>query len=145
MKKIIFVLFSFCSLAFSAGTYDGYTFTDEEEKYSLHFLNTALTAEITGLSLTTTDATAIQGLRPITSLATVASNSNISGRDMLQIRSRSYAVDIPDHSIYNNYTPLGIKQYEFNFLMALMGSLIGFSFVFFLVYTVVNISRGLRS
>lgn len=145
MKKIIFTLFSFCSLAFSAGTYDGYAFTDEEEKYSLHFVNTAIATDLSGIGLTTTDATAIQGLRPITSLTTVASNTNITGRDMLLIRSRSYAVEIPDHSIYNEYTALGIKQYEFNFLMALMGSFVGFTFVFFLVYVVVNISRGFRS
>lgn len=144
MKKIIFILFSFCSLLFSAGTYDGYAFTDEEEKYSLYFVNTSLTTEMTGIGLTSTDATAIIGLRPISSLTTVASNSNITGRDMVLIRSRSYAVEIPDHSIYNEYTALGIKQYEFNFLMALMGSFIGFTFVFFLVYTVINISRGLK-
>ncbi|OHD86353.1 MAG: hypothetical protein A3I60_00400 [Sulfuricurvum sp. RIFCSPLOWO2_02_FULL_43_45] len=145
MKKIIFILFSFCSFAFSAGTYDGYAFTDEEEKYSLHFVNTSLSTEMTGIGLTTTDSTAILGLRPITSLTTVASNTNITGRDMLLIRSRSYAVEIPDHSVYNEYTALGIKQYEFNFLMALMGSFVGFTFVFFFVYVVVNISRGFRS
>lgn len=144
MKKIIFALFSFCSLLFSAGNYDGYAFTDEEEKYSLHFVNTALTTDMTGIGLSSADSTAILGLRPITSLATVASNSNITGRDMLLIRSRSYAVEIPDHSIYNNYTALGIKQYEFNFFMALMGSFIGFTFVFFLVYSVMNISRGIK-
>lgn len=144
MKKIFFLLFSFYNLAFSAGTYDGYSFTDEEEIYSLHFVNTALTTEMTGIGLASADSTAILGLRPITALSTVASNTNITGKDMLYIRSRSYAVDIPDHSIYNQYTALGIKQYEFNFLMALMGSFIGFSFVFFLIYSVVNISRGLR-
>lgn len=144
MKKIIFTLFSFCSLLFSAGTYDGYSFTDEEEKYSLHFVNTALSTEMTGIGLASADVTAIIGLRPISSLTTVASNSNITGRDMVLIRSRSYAVEIPDHSIYNEYTSLGIKQYQFNFFMALMGSFIGFTFVFFLVYTVINISRGLK-
>lgn len=144
MKKIIFTLFSFCSLLFSVGTYDSYTFTDEEEKYALHFLNTALTTEITGSGLSTADSTAILGLRPITSLTTVASNANITGRDMLFIRSRSYAVDIPDHSVYNQYTALGIKQYEYNFFMAFLGSLFGFTFVFFLIYNVVNISRGLK-
>lgn len=126
----------------AAGTYDGYAFTDEEEKYSLHFVNTALITDITGLGLTTNDATAIRGLRPISSLASVASNSNIAGTDMLQIRSRSYAVDIPDHSIYNGYTSLGIKQYDHNFLIALLGSLIGFSFAFLLVYSVLNIARN---
>lgn len=144
MKKIIFTLFSFCSLLFSAGTYDTYAFTDEEEKYSLHFVNTALSTEMTGIGLTATDSTAILGLRPITSLTTVASNTNITGRDMLLIRSRSYAVEIPDHSVYNEYTALGIKQYEYNFFMAFLGSLFGFSFVFFLIYNVVNISRGLK-
>lgn len=59
MKKIIFTLFSFCSLLFSAGTYDTYAFTDEEEKYSLHFVNTALSTDMTGIGLTATDSTAI--------------------------------------------------------------------------------------
>lgn len=144
MKKIIYTLFSFCSLLFSAGTYDGYFFNDEEEKYSLHFLNTAFTTEMTGIGLSSADSTAIIGLRPISSLSTVASNSNITGKDMLYILSRSYAVEIPDHSIYNEYTALGIKQYQYNFFMALMGSFIGFTFVFFLVYSVMNISRGIK-
>lgn len=144
MKKIIFTLFSFCSFLFSAGTYDSYVFTDVEEKYALHFVNTALTTEITGSGLSTADSTAILGLRPITSLTIVASNANITGRDMLLIRSRSYAVEIPDHSVYNQYTALGIKQYDYNFLMALLGTLFGFVFVYFMVYTIVNISRGLK-
>ncbi len=140
--KIITTLLTFCVLLFSAGTYDGYSFTDEEEKYSLFFVNTALTTDMTGIGLASADATAILGLRPITSLSTVASNTNITGKDMLYIRSRSYAVDIPDHSEYNQYTALGIKQYDHNFLIALIASLIGFAFAVLLTYAVLNISRG---
>lgn len=142
MKKLVLSLFSLSALLYSAGTYDTYLFTDEEEIYSLHFLNTALSTDITGIGLASADATAILGLRPIVSLATVANNTNITGRDMVLIRSRSYAVDIPDHSFYNDYhTSLGIKIYDYNFLMALMGVLMGSLFAFGLIYSILNISR----
>lgn len=142
MKKLVLSLFSLSALLYSAGTYDTYVFTDDEEIYSLHFVNTALSTEISSIGLTTTDATAIIGLRPITTLLTVANNTNITGRDMLLIRSRSYAVDIPDHSVYNAYhASLGIKIYDYNFLMALMGVLMGFLFAFGLIYSILNISR----
>lgn len=127
--KFFFTTFLLFSLSYAAGTYDTYYFTDEEEKYSLHFVNTSLSTEMTGIGLTSTDATAILGLRPITSLATVAANTNITGRDMLLIRSASYNVTIPPHSyIYDVNDSLGITVEDQNFLYGLTGLIVGAGF-----------------
>lgn len=145
MKRIFFLFALSFSLLNAAGTYDGYAFSDEEELYSLHFVNTSLSTEMTGIGLSAADSTAILGLRPITALSGVASNANITGRDMVLIRSRSYAVEIPDHNTsMTEYNALGIKVFDFNFLMALTGLFVGFVFLFFLVYTTIDISRGSR-
>lgn len=120
------------SLSNAAGTYDGYVFDDTQEKYSIHFLNTALSTDITGLGLSSTDATAIRSLRPITSLSTVASNSNITGKDMLQIREHSAAITIPDQSPFSEYNEqLGLTANQINFIFALAGLFTGMVFFFF--------------
>ncbi len=130
IKSFLFLSLSI-NLLFASGTYDGYAFTDEEEKYSLHFVNTSLSTEMTGIGLASADATAILGLRPITTLATVANNTNITGRDMLLIRSASYNVSIPSHSyIYDVNDSLGITNRDKNFLSSLSGVLFGFTFLF---------------
>lgn len=131
MIRSLFLISFFVSLSNAAGTYDAYYFDDTQEKYSLHFVNTALTTELTGSGLASADATAIIGLRPITSLATVAANANVTGKDMLYIRERSAAISIPDQSIYSDMnTSLGITNREKNFLSSLSGVLFGFTFMF---------------
>lgn len=129
MKRFLF-FFTLCfNLSYASGTYDGYAFTDEEEKYSLHFVNTAINTEMTGIGLAAADSTAILGLRPITSLSTVASNTNITGRDMVLIRSASYAVEIPPHSyIYDVNDSIGMTIHEQNFLYGLTGLIVGAGF-----------------
>lgn len=142
MKKIIAILFSLSAL-YGAGTYDGYAFTDTEEKYALHWLNYYTSADFTATGLASADATAIIGLRPITSLLSVSNNTNITGTDMLRIREASHRISIPDqNTTMTAYTPLGIKQFDQNYLMALAGLLIGFGFAFFLIYSILNISRN---
>lgn len=131
MIRSLFLISFFVSLSNAAGTYDSYYFDDTQEKYSLHFVNTALTTELTGSGLASADATVIIGLRPITSLATVAANANVTGKDMLYIRERSAAISIPDQSIYSDMnTSLGITNREKNFLSSLSGVLFGFTFMF---------------
>lgn len=126
MKKSILLLCALSSLSFCAGTYDGYAFTDFEENASIYFLNYHDKVSITGLGLSSADATAIIGMRPITSLATVASNSNITGTDMALIRAKSHIID---WNIYTN--DLGMTLTDTNFLYALSGTLFGFTFLYF--------------
>jgi hypothetical protein len=152
MKKIIILLFSLCNFLFSSGTYDSFNFTDEEEKYSVFFCNTATSAEITAIGLSTSDYTAIAGLRPLpsdtpsnisSSLSSVANNSNITGNDMKRIREWSYRVVIPDHNAtMTAYTALGVKQSDQNYLMALCGLLIGFLFAYGLIVNINQIGKG---
>lgn len=131
MIRSLFFISVLLSLSNAAGVYDTYFFDDTQEKYSLHFVNTALTADMTGCGLASADATAIIGLRPITSLATVAANTNITAKDMLYIRERSAAISIPDQSIYSDMNiSLGITNREKNFLSSLSGVLFGFTFMF---------------
>lgn len=151
MKRIIFLLALFFSLSNAAGTYDTFAFTDEEEKYSLFFCNTATSTEMTNTGLAAADYTAISGLRPFanstpalisSSLLSIANNANITANDMKRIRERSYTMIIPDHNdSMTQYNALGIQVFQFNFLMSLMGALIGFAFAFFLIYGILNIGK----
>lgn len=137
-RALLLLLFIF-SLSNAAGTYDTYYFDDTQEKYSLHFVNTALSTELTGSGLAFADATAIIGLRPITSLATVAANANVTGKDMLYIRERSAAISIPDQSIYSDMnTSLGITNQQANFLYGLTGLIVGMGFMFGFLYLIVR-------
>lgn len=139
MFRSLFLLSFIFSLSNAAGTYDTYYFDDTQEKYSLHFVNTALSTELTGSGLASADATAIIGLRPITSLATVAANANVTGKDMLYIRERSAAISIPDQSIYSDMnTSLGITNQEANFLYGLTGLIVGMGFMFGFLYLIVR-------
>lgn len=139
MKSLLLALSLSFSLSYAAGTYDTYYFTDTQEKYSLHFLNTATTAELTGSPLATADASAIQGLRPITSLATVAANSNIAGKDMLYIREQSAKITIPDQSGYSDINAsLGITIEHQNFLYGLTGLIVGMGFYFGFISLIVR-------
>lgn len=138
-RKLLLTTFLLFSLSYAAGTYDGYYFDDTQEKYSIHFLNTALSTDITGLGLSSTDATAIRSLRPITSLATVASNTNITGTDMLLIREYSAAITIPDQSVYSDMNlSLGMRTSDANFLYGLTGLFVGFGFMFGFLYLIVR-------
>lgn len=142
MKRIFFLLALLFNLSNAAGTYDTYFFTDTEEKYSLFWLNYHTSADFTAAGLASADATAIISLRPITLLLNVANNTNITGTDMLRIREASHRISIPDqNTTMTDYNALGIKVFDFNFLMALMGGLIGFAFAFFLVYSILNIGK----
>jgi hypothetical protein len=142
MKKIFFLLFSLFTLSNAAGTYDSYAFTDTEEKYALFFVNYYTSADITAIGLTSTDASAIIGMRPISLLSSVANNVNIAGTDMLRIREASHRISIPDQNdTMTQYNALGIRVFDFNFLMAFIGALIGFAFAFFLIYSILNIGK----
>lgn len=139
MIRSLFFISVLLSLSNAAGTYDTYYFDDTQEKYSLHFVNTALSTELTGSGLASADATAIIGLRPITSLATVAANANVTGKDMLYIRERSAAISIPDQSIYSDMnTSLGITNQQANFLYGLTGLIVGMGFMFGFLYLIVR-------
>lgn len=124
MKKIIFLLTSLYSFSYSAGTYDTYYFTDYEENASLYFLNYYDNQDFVNIGLTTADASAIQLLRPITSLSVFASNANFTGTDLLKIRCKSHIID------WNIYTDaLGLTLTQTNFLFGLSGVLFGFTFL----------------
>lgn len=152
MKKTILLLSLLFNLSFASGTYDTFYFTDEEEKYTLFFCNTATSTEFTNAGLAASDYSSLSALRPFasdtpahisSSLVTIANNTNITGNDMKRLREWSYRMDIPDHSKYSDInTSLGIKQSDVNYLSALVGLLISFAFAFFLIYTIVNISRN---
>lgn len=136
MKKIIVLLFSLFSFSFGAGVYDGFDFTDYEEKGGLFFCNTATTSEITGAGLSSTHAAWLLSNRPFVDLFTVSNNINFFGDDMKRIRERADAITIPAQ---NN--PLGLLDSDFNYLMALSGLLIGILFAFGLIVNISQIAK----
>ena len=143
MKKIIIALFSLFALSHASGTYDGYFFTDTEEKYALFFCNYYTSSDIVANGLASNDATNILSNRPISALLTVSNISTISGTDMERIREISHIVSIPDqNTTMTSYNALGVKVSDFNYLMALCGLLIGFIFAFALITSIQNIAKG---
>lgn len=131
MKRFLLLISLLFSLSNAAGTYDGYAYTDTEEKYAIHWLNYYPSADIVAMGLTTTDATAIIGLRPISSLLTVANNTNISGADMLRVREASHRITIPPQAPFDDYnSTLGITVRDQNFLYGLTGLIVGSGFYF---------------
>jgi hypothetical protein len=152
MKRIILILAFFFSFSQASGTYDRFFYTDTQEKFSLFFLNTATSNEFVSIGLSTNDYNSIANLRPFasatpaqisSSLATVSNNSNITGNDMKRLREYSHRVIIPDqNTTMTDYNRLGIKQFDFNFLMGFVGAMFGFVFLFFTVFLAVNLGRN---
>ena len=136
MKKIIVLFFSFFALH-AAGKYDGVYFTDSEEALSLTFVNYYPYQDIVDLRISTTDAGTIVNNRPYANLSTVANLSGIVTADMQRIREASHLVNPPE--VVN---ALGLTLTDHQFLMSLMGALIGFLYSFGLIYTILNIARG---
>lgn len=140
MKRFLLLIPLLFSLSNAAGTYDGYTFTDTEEKYSVFWLNNYTTADLTATGLATADASAIYALRPLanstpaqisSSLLSVANNTNITGTDMLRIREASHRIVIPPQSPFDDYnSTLGITVNEQNYLYGFTGLIVGAGFYF---------------
>jgi len=125
-------------------TVNGVDFTDQEQNQTMVVLSYSSYQDFLNLSVSQTSALSLLSCRDTNQIGLICASS-LSSSELRRIREYSYLVTLPDQNVsMNTYTPLGIKQYEFNFINALMGGLIGFSVLLFFLYTITNISRGLK-
>jgi hypothetical protein len=125
-------------------TVNGVDFTDQEQNQTFVVLSYSSYQDFLNLSLSQTSVLSLMNCRDTNQIGFTCASS-LSSSELRRIREYSYLVTLPDQNItMNSYNPLGIKVYEFNFLNALMGGLIGFSVLLFFLYTITNISRGLK-
>lgn len=140
MKHFIVIAVLLSSFSYGAITLKTVVFNDYEENSSTylvkyypyqHFINMQLTATQAGYIMTCRNNN--------TPTLTCGSTAGLTTANLMRIRESSYLID---WSLVTN--SLGINQRDYWFLMGLLGSLIGFVIALFLVYGVMNISRGLK-
>ncbi len=112
MKRIILFVALFFSLSSAAGTYATVPFTTDEELASNYMI----------------------AYYPYQSFVDLGLSATSVNTYIMPCRY--------------SYTPTlscvlskGLSSFQFNFLMALMGGLIGFAFAFFLIYGILNIGK----
>jgi hypothetical protein len=138
MKKILFLFLSFCAFANAAITLKTVVFNDQEQNASTYLITYYPYQDFINLGFTATQAGYVMTCRnSLNPTLTCVSNAGLTTATLMRIREQSYLID---WSLVTN--SLGINQRDFNSIMALMGALFGFSFVFFLIYIVVDLARG---
>lgn len=144
MKRILLFVALFFSFSHGATvTFKTVTFTDQEQNQTSVVLNYSSYIDFINLGFSGTSAGYILNCRNIlTPTLTCVSNSGLVTSDLMRLREYSYLIKLPDQNTsMTQYNSLGIQVFQFNFLMALMGGLIGFAFAFFLVYAILNIGK----
>ena len=143
MKKIILFLSLFFSFLQGAITLQTVSFTDQEQNASAYFVSYYPYQSFIDLGLTSTQVGYIMNCRDnninVSSdvMLSCVSNAGLTSSNLRRIRENSYLID---WSLVTN--SLGINQRAYVTIMGVLGALIGFTFAFFLIYTVVNISRN---
>lgn len=136
MKKIIILLFSLYSFSFGAITLKLVDFNDIEENQSTFVISYQSQQYLSDLPLSSQRVTNVLTCRNNgTPTLTCISNAGFTTADLLRVREAGY---LQENQPIN---ALGIKTFDYNFLMALLGLLIGVLFAFGLIYSVMNISR----
>ena len=134
-KKFLLVYFLFYSTAHAEGTYSGIYFTSYEENATIYLANYYPYAHFKDLRITsTTSKNLVNGRKHnlYSSIDDIDSVSGISGTQLAYLRQDSHLID------WNNYTTdWGMTLHEQNFIYALLGTMIGFVFMFFFILTII--------
>lgn len=137
MKKMLFIFLSFCAFAHAAITLQTVSFTDQEENASTYLITYHPYVTFTNLGFTPTQTDYIMMCRNSLTPTLSCVSNGLSVSSLMRIKEQSYLID---WSLVTN--SLGINQRDYASIMALMGALFGFVFVFFLVYIAVDLARG---
>ncbi len=136
MKRIlVLIAFSF-SLSYAAITIKGVVFSDFDENATTYLISYYPQITFADLGLSTTLQAGIMSCRNSeTPTLNCLKNNGFVKADFLRLREQSHLID---WSLATN--ELGINQRDFNFMTSLSGVLFGFVFLFFMIFTAVNIS-----
>lgn len=138
MKRIILLLSLLFSLSYASITLQGVSFTDTEENASTYLITYYPYQTFLDMKLSSgTPINAIMNCRNNKTPSLSCISPSCTAPDLMRIREYSYLID---WSLVTN--SLGINQRAYVSIMGVLGALIGFTFAFFLIYTVVNISRN---
>jgi len=137
IKKFLIIYFLFSnSLLFSSGTYSNTYFTDYEENATIYLANYYSYQSFKNLRISATTSKNLVNSRinsPYTSIADIDAVSGISKTQLNYLRQQSHLID------WNHYTDdFGMSLHQTNFIYALVGSLIGFVFLFFFVQIIIS-------
>ncbi|WP_457744958.1 hypothetical protein [Sulfurimonas sp.] len=139
LKKLVLVLFFMGVFSHAEGTYSGIYFTDYEENATLYFCNYYNYIDINDVVRNSNAANNIVNGRVdglYSSISDIDSLGYVTANRLHRLKQESHLID------WNIYTDdFGMTLQQTNFIYALVGSLIGFTFLFFFIY--ILISRGL--
>jgi len=137
LKKLVLIYILFYGAAHASGTYSGIYFDDYEEKATLYLCNYYSYSYLNDvINNSTTSRNLING-RIETLYSTVSDIDDISGvgsKTLHYLKQESHLID------WNTYTDeFGMTLHQTNFMYALVGTLIGFTFLFFFIYIVIGV------
>jgi len=132
-KKLVLIYFLFFATAHASGTYGGIYFDDYEEKASIYLINYYPYQHFRDIYLGSTDSKDIIKKRPFVDLSDLENTVSLNDRQWNYIRQDSHLID------WNKYTDeFGMTLHQTNFIYALVGTLIGFTFLFFFIYIIIG-------
>lgn len=146
MNVIFFLLLSFFSSVVYADTIsvNGVSFSDSEQNQTLLILSYSSYQDFINLSISQPNVYNLLNCRDNETIGFSCASAFLTSSDFRRIREYSHVIDFDNNITMRSYTPLGIRQRDFNFLMGLMGAFVGFAILLFFLYTLINVGIGLK-
>ena len=136
IKKALFIYLLTQTHLFGSGTYSKIYFTDYEENATVYLANYYSYQSFKNLRISATTSKNLVNDRKSSLYKTVSdidAVSGISGTQLHYLKQQSHLID------WNIYTDdFGMTLHQTNFIYALVGSLIGFTFLFFFILSIVG-------
>jgi hypothetical protein len=125
LKKLFLIYVLSSSLLRAEGTYSGVYFTDYEENATIYLCNYYPYQHFKNLYISSSTSKNIINNRFYTSISDIDDVSGVAKKQLRYLREDSHLID------WNKYTDdFGMTLHQTNFIYALSGVLIGFSFLF---------------
>jgi len=133
LKKLVLLYFLFSSIA-HADWHGNIEFTDYEENATLYLVNYYPYQHFKDIYLGSTDSKAIIKNRPFGDLYDLEDAVSLNDNQWNYLRQDSHLIE------WNKYTDdFGMTLHQTNFIYALVGALIGFTFLFFFIYAIMGV------
>jgi len=136
VKKALFIYLLTQTHLFGSGTYSGIYFTDYEENATLYLCNYYNYIDIYNTTRNRTASnnivdTRVDGL--YTSIQQIDDLGYVTANRLHRLKQQSHLID------WNVFTDdFGMTLHQTNFIYALVGSLIGFTFLFFFILSIIG-------
>jgi hypothetical protein len=135
-KKLVLIYIFFYATAHAAGTYSGIYFDDYEEKATLYYCNYYSYTDFYNVLKNSSASKNIVNNRVnglYTSIKDIDNLGYVTANRLHRLKQQSHLID------WNKYTDeFGMTLHQTNFIYALVGTLIGFTFLFFFIYIIIG-------